>query len=50
MTTNCNTQLLETHWGMERMLHHSRGTAIPLNHVSIHQEHLADVGSDGDPL
>ena len=37
---NCNPQLLETRWGLERILKHSCGTVLPTNHVSIGQEHF----------
>jgi len=42
---NCNPQLLETRWGLERILKHSCGTVLPTNHVSIGKEHSNDVSS-----
>ena len=40
-----NIQLLETHWGIEKMWQHSCGTVLPANHVSIGLKHLRDVSS-----
>ena len=35
-----NQELLETHWGMERMWQHSHGTVKAAIHVILGQKHL----------
>ena len=37
---HCNPELLETHWGMERMWQPSHGTILAAIHVIFGQKHL----------